>query len=453
MRSIVSTMQFLLSIVPCHLLCAAQVGSHPRSAIELVQLANDRSPLLQQAIEDTYPAKAIELGRVWSGFLHDFFFAVRAPARPTIFIDDQPGPEMQSIKGTDLWYVALQIQRVGALHSFHYRLEGKDFGGSVNMPAFGELSYPMPDVKRGVLSAKQTLVSKMYDGMKTDFWIYVPFGYDPKTPAALMLFQDGSNILSRDAGSKTLDAIDNLIYQKKIPLMICVFVNPGIMDDSVRNPTHDVVKNYGERTHRAPDDAMRSILYDTGSDRYPRLLRDELLPKLAAQYNLRKDAYSHAIAGFSSGGMSSFNAAWQLPQVFSRVLSGIGSFTSIQWKVTAADPDGGQDYPDKVLQEQHHNIRVWLQDGSDDLELDQFGSWPLNNVRLANALKLKNYDFHFSFGKGGHGPEQVEAQFPEVMTWLWRDYDASKTEQTFEIEPAEKAKPLFRITIFNRNTD
>ena len=177
------------------------------------------------------------------------------------------------------------------------------------------------------------------------------------------------------------------------------------------------------------------------------------LHKLAAQYNLRKDAYSHAIAGFSSGGMSSFNAAWQLPQVFSRVLSGIGSFTSIQWKVTAADPDGGQDYPDKVLQEQHHNIRVWLQDGSDDLELDQFGSWPLNNVRLANALKLKNYDFHFSFGKGGHGPEQVEAQFPEVMTWLWRDYDASKTEQTFEIEPAEKAKPLFRITIFNRNTD
>ena len=106
-----------------------------------------------------------------------------------------------------------------------------------------------------------------------------------------------------------------------------------------------------------------------------------------------------------------------------------------------------------MLHEPHHNLRVWLQDGSDDLELAQNGSWPLGNVRMANALKLEGYDFHFSFGKGGHGPEQVEAEFPEVMRWLWRDYNSSKTEQTFEMEPAEKAKPVFRVAIFNRDSD
>ena len=72
---------------------------------------------------------------------------------------------------------------------------------------------------------------------------------------------------------------------------------------------------------------------------------------------------------------------------------------------------------------------------------------------MANALKLKSYDFHFSFGKGGHGPEQVEAQFPEEMIWLWRDYDPSKTLQTFEIEPAEKAKPPCRVAITNRGAE
>jgi hypothetical protein len=129
MRSVFSTPGFLLRLLACRLLCDAQTGSHPRSSTELIQLANDHSPLLQQAIEDTYPAKAIELGRVWSGHLHDFFFAVRALARPTIFIDNQSGPAMESIHGTDLWYVTLKIEQVGTLHNFHYQLAGKDFGG------------------------------------------------------------------------------------------------------------------------------------------------------------------------------------------------------------------------------------------------------------------------------------------------------------------------------------
>ena len=108
---------------------------------------------------------------------------------------------------------------------------------------------------------------------------------------------------------------------------------------------------------------MRSTLYDTVSDRYPRFLRDEVLAEVEAKYNIRKDAYSHAITGLSSGGICSFNAAWQMPDQFSRVISWIGSFASIQWKEDPANPDGGQDYPEKVLREPKRNIRVWLQDG------------------------------------------------------------------------------------------
>jgi enterochelin esterase family protein len=289
--------------------------------------------------------------------------------------------------------------------------------------------------------------------VKNSYWIYSPAGYHPKTPAALMVFLDGGEFLARQGGSRILDVIDNLIYLKKIPMMLVVFLDPGKVDGAAKGPTIDGVRDYALSTHRTPDQAMRSVQEDAVTDVYPRLLRDELLPEIAAMYSLRKDGYSHALAGLSSGGLAAFNAAWQFPDEFPRVLCGISSFTSIQWKTRFAGTEGGQDYPDKVLQEPHRNIRVWLSDGFGDLESDQYGSWPLNNVRLANALKLKSYDFHFSFGKGGHGAEQMEVQFPEEMTWLWRDYDPSRRLQMFEIDPAEKPKPLFRIAITNRDVN
>jgi len=124
-----------------------------------------------------------------------------------------------------------------------------------------------------------------------------------------------------------------------------------------------------------------------------------------------------------------------MPEQFSRVISWIGSFTSIQWKEDPANPDGGQDYPDKILREPKRNIRVWLQDGSGDLEL-RYGSWAPANIRMANALKMTKYDFHFSLGKGSHSGAHGSAEFPAEMIWLWRDYDASKTTQTYEMDPS-----------------
>lgn len=286
--------------------------------------------------------------------------------------------------------------------------------------------------------------------MKSEYWIYVPAQYDPNKPAALMVFQDGGWYLDRDGNNPALNVIDNLIAEKKIPVMIGVFIDPGDIERSPGTPTFNFVKAYSEKWKRTLKDSMRSTLYDTVSDRYIRFLRDEVLAEVESKYNIRKDAYSRAITGLSSGGICAFNAAWQMPDQFSRVIAWIGSFTSIQWKEDPAVPDGGQDYPEKVLREAHHNIRVWLQDGSSDMEQEHYGSWPLANIRLANALKLKGYDFHFSFGTGTHNSGQGAAEFPEEMIWLWRDYDSAKSAESYEIEAVEKSKPVFRVSITNR---
>jgi enterochelin esterase-like enzyme len=438
--------------IVCWCMTAVSFAAEKRSATQLIELAKAQDAHLQEAITAAFDAKDLKEGTAWAGHGPDFFFALQSTWQPSLMIDDAAGPAMQHLNGSDLWYATAHIEPVGRLHSFHYVVDGVKFGGRFDLPAYGPLSYLQPGVPSGKLSEKIVHTSKIYDGMKSEYWIYVPSEYDPKVPAALMVFQDGGGYIDREGNIPVLNALDNLMAQKKIPVMIAVFINPGDIADSPGTPTYKFVKGYSDKWHRTLKDSMRSTLYDTVSDRYAHFLRDEVLADVAAKYNLRKDTYSHAITGLSSGGICSFNAAWQMPDQFSRVLSWIGSFDSIQWKEDPAVADGGQDYPSKVLHEPKRNLRVWLQDGSEDLENERYGSWALANLRMANALKMKGYDFHFSFGKGSHNPGQGAAEFPEAMIWLWRDYDANKTEQTFEMEASEEAKPVFRVTVTNRDS-
>lgn len=437
------------------LLCliARGLGAEKKTALELIELAKSHNATLREVIPATFDAKNLKEGKAWAGHGPDFFFALEAASQPALVIDGAVGMPMQAVSGAQLWYAAARIGRLGKLHSFHYLVEGKEFGGSPDLPAFGPLSYLQAGVPSGTLSPKIVHTSKIYDGMKSEYWIYVPAQYDPKVPAAVMVFQDGGWYTDREGNNPALNVIDNLIAQGKIPVLIAVFINPGDISDSPGTPTYLFVKAYSDKWQRTLKDSMRSTLYDTVSDRYGRFLRDEILAEVGAKYNLRKDAYSRAITGLSSGGICSFNAAWQMPDQFSRVISWIGSFASIQWKEDPKIPDGGQDYPEKILREPKRNLRVWLQDGAQDQEQARYGSWPLTNLRMANALKTKDYDFHFSFGKGTHNSGGGAAEFPEEMIWLWRDYDPAKTEPTYEMEPSEKAKPLFRVGVTNRETE
>ncbi|QHN03583.1 esterase family protein [Granulicella sp. WH15] len=307
-----------------------------------------------------------------------------------------------------------------------------------------------PGVPVGKLSEKLTLRSQIYDGMLSDYWIYVPAQYDPQKPAAVMVFQDGAGYINRHGDHPALNVLDNLISKGKIPIMIAIFTDPGDISGSPGTPTYKVVEARAKKWSYTMKTAMRGTEYDVVSDRYPRFLHDELIPEVAKQYNLRSDAYSRAITGLSSGGICAFNAGWQRPDDFSRIITWIGSFTAIQWHETPEQLDGGQDFPAKILREEHRNIRVWLQDGNNDQENPQYGSWPMGNISMANALKLKGYDFHFSFGKGPHTAAEGGAEFAQEMIWLWRSYDPAKTSETFVQDPDEAVKPPFRVTVFNR---
>jgi enterochelin esterase family protein len=334
---------------------------------------------------------------------------------------------MAQVAGSSLWMLLTKM-RTGVTHSFQYYAAGKPLGARGDAIGYNPDSYATPGVPRGKVSEKQTIVSKLYDGMKSDYWVYASPGVDPAVPAALMVWQDGQGLIGDYSRSRLFTVTENLIAQKLLPPIVHVMISPGQSTDGR---------------------AMRSIEYDTVSDRYARFLMEEVLPEVEKTYKLRPDGYSRAIGGESSGGICAFNVAWLMPDKFSRVHSAVGSFTSIQWR-PEEKVEGGNVYPFKVRKEPKRNIRVWMSDGSDDLENDH-GSWPMQNIQMANSLKLKEYDFHFRFGTAAHGGAQAALDLPESLAWLWRDYDPKKTAQEFRIEPAEKEKPLFRVTISNRD--
>jgi enterochelin esterase-like enzyme len=380
------------------------------------------APGLKERIVKTLSARGGNA--VWG---QDYLFVSDSPAPVTISLDNQPTVPMAQVAGSSLWMLLIKM-RTGVTHSFQYYAAGKPLGARGDAIGYNPDSYAAPGVPHGKVSDKQTIVSKLYDGMKSDYWVYASPGVDPAVPAALMVWQDGQGLIGDYSRSRLFTVTENLVAQKLLPPMVHVMISPGQSTDGR---------------------AMRSIEYDTVSDRYARFLMEEVLPEVEKTYKLRPDGYSRAIGGESSGGICAFNVAWLMPDKFSRVHSAVGSFTSIQWR-PEEKLEGGNVYPFKVRKEPRRNIRVWMSDGSGDLENDH-GSWPMQNIQMANSLKLKEYDFHFRFGTAAHGGAQAGLDLPESLAWLWRDYDAKKTAQEFRIEPAEKEKPLFRVTISNRD--
>lgn len=242
---------------------------------------------------------------------------------------------------------------------------------------------------------KHTWTSAIFPGTVRDYWVYVPAQYDGK-PACVMVFQDGAAYVNEHGPFRVPIVFDNLIQKNEMPVMVGIFINPGMIPAS----------QAGGKAQ-----SNRSFEYDTLSDQYARFLEREMLPEVAKSARLRTDATSRAICGISSGGICAFTVAWQRPDLFSKVLSHVGSFTNIR---------GGDVYPGIIRKTPHKPIRVFLQDGSGDLD-NQFGNWPLANQQMAAALRFVKYDYRFEYGDGGHNGKHGGAILPESLRWLWRD--------------------------------
>ena len=262
----------------------------------------------------------------------------------------------------------------------------------------GPDSMEKPDAPKGKVTKMPPWTSKIFEGTVRDWWVYVPAQYDPAKPASLMVFQDGGGYVNAKGDFRAPTVFDNLIAAKEMPVTIGVFIQPGDV------PPAEGVKDAKPRHNR-------SFEYDTLSDQYARFLEKEILPEVAKDYNLSTDPKDRAICGISSGGICAFTAAWERPDLFGKVLSHVGSFTNIR---------GGDAYPGLIRKTEHKPIRVFLQDGSNDLD-NMFGNWPLGAQSMASALAYAKYDYKFEFGTGHHSGKHGGAILPDSLRWLWRE--------------------------------
>ncbi len=264
----------------------------------------------------------------------------------------------------------------------------------------GPDSEVQTDVPKGKLTQLQFAESKVFAGTKRNYSVYVPAQYDGKTPAALMVFQDGHAYQGDSGDYRVSTVFDNLIHTKAMPVTIAVMVDPGTRNElPAQRGWSDKLEN-------------RSVEYDTVSGDYAKFLIEELLPFVETKVRITQNPELRAICGMSSGGICAFSVAWHRPDSFRKVMSQIGSFTDIR---------GGYVYP-ALIRKEKKPIRVFLQEGANDIN-NQFGNWPLANLQMANSLEFAGYDYKFVYGDGEHNGYHGGVIFPDALRWLWRGWE------------------------------
>ncbi len=148
----------------------------------------------------------------------------------------------------------------------------------------------------------------------------------------------------------------------------------------------------------------------------PRFLLDELLPTIERErkLNLSHEGNDRSIGGSSSGAICAFTAAWERPDAFRRVFSSIGTFVDLR---------GGNVYPTLIRKVEPKPLRIFLQDGSSDLNI-YGGDWWMANQSMERSLTFAGYEVNHVWGDGGHNAKQATEVFADAMRWLWKDYPA-----------------------------
>jgi gluconolactonase len=264
---------------------------------------------------------------------------------------------------------------------------------------FGTSAPGADDAPKGEVTKCTFDQSKIFPGTVRDYWVYVPKQYDPAKPACVYVNQDG---VQYNAPA----VFDQLIHKKEMPITIGIFVMHG----RVKAPSDLALDRFN-----------RSYEYDGLGDNYARFLLEELLPEVEKKttsdgrpIHLSTNGNDRAIGGAIGGAICAFTAAWERPDAFRRVFSAIGTYVGLR---------GGNVYPTLIRKYEPKPIRVFLQDGSADLNI-YGGDWWMANQEMERALIFAGYEVNHVWGDGGHNGKQATEVFPDAMRWLWKDWPA-----------------------------
>jgi len=234
--------------------------------------------------------------------------------------------------------------------------------------------------------------------------VYVPKQYVPGAAAPFIVGADGP-----DRGLFT--ALDNLIAQRRVPVMIAISIGNGSGD---------------------AQGSERGLEYDAMSGLYAEFVEKEVLSLVEKQYNVKltKDPDGRATMGGSSGGSCALIMAWYHPELYHRVLTYSGTYVNQQWPPNPETPGGAWEFHARLIPNTPPKpLRIWMEVGDRDLlnpnaMRDNMHDWVLANENMAKALAAKGYRYQFVFARNaGHTDGAVKRQtLPEALEYLWQGY-------------------------------
>ncbi len=239
--------------------------------------------------------------------------------------------------------------------------------------------------------------SKIFPGSDHEAWIYIPAQYKAEKPACVMVFQDGGGYVKRDGQWRVPVVFDNLIHQGAMPVTVGIFINPGVVPAA----SADALPRFN-----------RSFEYDGLGDAYARFLLEEVFPEAEKMVKLSPHGEDRALGGASSGAICAFTAAWERPDAFRRVFSTIGTYVGLR---------GGNEYATLLRKTEPKPLRVFLQDGINDLNI-YGGDWWMVNQAMERSLTFSGYEVNHVWGDGAHDGKQGGAILPDALRWLWQDH-------------------------------
>jgi enterochelin esterase-like enzyme len=234
--------------------------------------------------------------------------------------------------------------------------------------------------------------------------VYVPKQYVPGTAAPFIVGADGID-------KNLFTALDNLIAEHKVPVMIAISIGNGSGD---------------------AQGSERGLEYDTMSGLYAEFVEKEVLPlaESEAKVKLTKDPEGRATTGCSSGGSCAIIMAWYHPDLYHRVLTFSGTFVNQQYPYNPETPGGAWELHRHLIQDSPVKpLRIWMEVGDRDLlnpnlMRDDMHDWVVANENMAKALAAKGYHYQFVFAKNvGHCDGSMKQQtLPEALEYVWKGY-------------------------------
>ncbi len=234
--------------------------------------------------------------------------------------------------------------------------------------------------------------------------VYVPKQYVPGTVAPFIVGADGPD-------RALFTALDNLIAQRRVPVMIAISIGNGGGD---------------------AQGSERGLEYDTMSGLYAEFVEKEVLPLVESQYHVKltRDPESRAAMGGSSGGSCALIMAWYRPDLYHRVLTYSGTYVNQQWPHNSQTPHGAWEFHEHLIPNSPAKpLRIWMEVGDRDnfnpnIMGDHMHDWVVANENMAKVLAAKGYRYQLVFARNaGHTDRAVKQQtLPEALEYLWQGY-------------------------------